>query len=150
MGKKEYVERRKHRRYIVRGRVMFTMNSLDLWGDLINFGYGGMLVRARYEIPENSKLEFRVVAYCYPEMFSVPGQVVGGRESLLAIKFLERTDRAMDLLRWLEVENCPWTGGSGAKTEELPRSWQTLDSHSAQLAGGIQAESTLESIFQDA
>ena len=145
-----FEERRKHRRYIVRGRVKFTFDSLELWGDLVNFGDGGMLLRTRYEIPEKTKLNFCVVAYCYPDMFAVPGQVVGGRDSLLAIRFLERTDGVMELLRWLEVENFPWTGGISYAGEGLEATLPNPDSISQSSADETAVEASMEDIFQNA
>ena len=144
------VERRKHRRYIVRGRVKFTVDSLELWGDLINFGHGGMLIRSRYEVPENTKFNFRVIAYCYPNSIKVPGQIVGGKESLLAIQFLERTDGATELLRWLESENFPWTGGSSSKEAILAEPVKPPDSNSAFPLVEAEADASMEVIFQDA
>ena len=142
------VERRKHRRYIVRGRVKFTIDSLQLWGDLVNFGHGGMLIRSRYEIPEKTQLNFRVIAYCYPNTFEVLGQVVGGQESLLAIQFLKRMDGAKELLQWLEGENFPWTGGTSSEDLERAEAWQ--GARPAQPVTEAEAEASMEGIFQDA
>jgi len=148
METKSFVERRQHRRYIVRGRVKFTIDSMDLWGDLVNFGHGGMLIRTRYEFPENAKLDFRVVAYCYPDMFAVPGQVVGRGDSLLAIKFLERTDGAKELLQWLAGENFPWTGGNSSADKERARPWQDPAPNSQQPADEIEVDASMDCIFQ--
>ena len=144
------VERRKHRRYIVRGRVKFTVDSLELWGDLVNFGHGGMLIRSRYEVPEKTALTFRVIAYCYPNSFEVPGRIVGGKESLLAIRFLERTDGAGELLRWLEGENFPWTGGSSSEEAKLAEPVKPPASNSVFPLGEAEADASMEVIFQDA
>ncbi|MBI2819221.1 MAG: PilZ domain-containing protein [Acidobacteria bacterium] len=144
------MERRKHRRYIARGRVKFTVDSLELWGDLVNFGHGGMLIRSRNEVPEKTELNFRVIAYCYPNSFEVPGQIVGGKESLLAIRFLERTDGARELLRWLESENFPWTGGSSSEEAKLAEPVKPSASNPVFSLGEAEADASMEVIFQDA
>ena len=142
------VERRKHRRYIVRGRVKLIIDSLELWCDLVNFGHGGMLIRSRFEIPEKTRLDFLVIAYCYPNTIEVPGQVVGGHGSLLAIQFLNRTDGAKELLQWLEGENFPWTGGSSPEDLERTEAWQAVVP--AQPVSETEAEVSMDDIFQDA
>ena len=109
-----------------------------------------MLIRTRYEIPEKSRLNFCVVAYCYPDMFAVAGQVVGGQDSLLAIRFLERTDGVRELLQWLEVENFPWTGGNFSAGESLSTPLQDLDSIPQLAADESEVEASMEDIFQNA
>jgi PilZ domain len=148
MGPKNRVERRKHRRYIVRGRVKFTIDSLDLWADLVNFGEGGMLIRSRYEIPAGTLLHFRVIAYCYPNTFEVQGQIVGGRDSLLAIQFLSSTSGTRELLQWLEGEHFPWTGGSSSEDFERVEAWQ--NARPVNPLGTAETPDSLEVIFQDA
>jgi hypothetical protein len=107
---KRAIERRRHRRYIVRGRVRFMLDSLEVWGDLVNFGQGGLLIRSRFEIPAGTRLDIRVMAFCFPSAVDGIGEVVGGRGELLALQYLEKSSEADDLLRWLEQEHCPWTG----------------------------------------
>jgi hypothetical protein len=83
-------------------------------------------------------------------MFSVPGQVVGIGNSLLSIKFLERTSGAKELLLWLESENYPWTGGSTSAVEDPQRHWPGFHTHSLRSSGEIDVNASLECIFQDA
>jgi len=104
------VERRKHRRYIVRGRVRFPIDALEAWGELLNFGHGGMLIRSQFAPPSGTRLPFRILAFCYPNTFAVPGAIVGEKGRLTAIQFLERAEGIEELLQWLERENFPWTG----------------------------------------
>jgi hypothetical protein len=105
-------ERRKHRRYIVRGRVRFLVDSMEVWGELVNFGGGGMQIRSRFELIEGAKLKARVMAFCYPSSFEVKGKVVGGKDALVSIQFVDKPEAVSELLLWLEQEHFPWTGGS--------------------------------------
>ena len=104
------IERRRHRRYIVRGRTRLTIDSLENWAELVNFGEGGLLIRSSLELPAGTRVNLRILAFCYPIGVDAYGQVVGGRGDLLAIQFVEKPTEAERLLRWLEVEHYPWTG----------------------------------------
>ena len=104
------IERRKHRRYIVRGRTRFTIDSLEIWAELVNFGEGGLLIRSSFDLPVGTRMDLRILTFCYPIAVDAIGQVVGGRGDLLAIQFAEKPAEADRLLRWLEAEHCPWTG----------------------------------------
>jgi hypothetical protein len=150
MNQQSHVERRKHRRYIVAGRVTFAIGSVNVSGELVNFGHGGMQIRTRHEVSANARLDFRVVAYCYPEMFTVPGQVVGIGNSSLSVKFLERTSGAKELLLWLERENYPWTGGNATAVEDPQWHRQGFHPDSLLSSGEIDVNASLECIFQDA
>jgi hypothetical protein len=151
MDQRSFVERRKHRRYIVDGTVRFTVGPVSVSGALINFGHGGMLVRADgmlgEMVSEAAQLDFQVTAYCYPETFRVLGEIVGGKNSLLAVKFLERPHGAKELLLWLEGENFPWTSSSSTlETLTLP----PQSSGFRPSVEEVNARATLDCIFQDA
>ena len=104
------IERRKHRRYIVRGRVRFTIDSLEVLAELVNFGEGGVLIQSMFDLPVGTHMDLRILTFCYPIAVDGVGQVVGGCGDLLAIQFVEKPPEADRLLRWLEVEHYPWTG----------------------------------------
>jgi hypothetical protein len=135
-------ERRRHRRYIVRGRVRFAIDSLEVWADLVNFGAGGMQIRSRYELPAGSRRTFRLMAFCYPVAIDVEGEVVGGREELVSIQFVNKPDTVNGLLRWLEQEHFPWTG---------PANGTRLDGLRDRTENDFrEAEDALELVYQDA
>jgi len=141
-------ERRKHRRYIVRGMVSFRADGLMRTGELINFGYGGMLVRSHFLLPPGSKVLFRVVAYCYSNSFDVPAQVVGGKSRLMAVQFLERPLGVDELLLWLEQEHCPWTGTFSPDEIQIIGSSQADAGIVPQPASKAEVEDLLERIYQ--
>ena len=142
------LERRAQRRYIVRGRVKLMVNYMEIWADLVNFGQGGMLIRAPFEITPPLDLEFRVIAHAYPEVFSVNGQIVGGQGKALAIHFLERSAGADALLQWLEWENFPWASGNPSAGETLPSNGRRDESMMPPPATENDAETSLEDVYQ--
>src|SRR5690242_20469191 len=83
-------ERRQYRRYIVRGKAKCVVDMLDVWGDLVNIGCSGILIRTSFELPKGVPLTFRLFLYSYSESVKVRGQVVGGDGSTAAIQFVER------------------------------------------------------------
>jgi len=144
------MERRKHRRYILRGRVQFRIDSLEVWAELVNFGQGGMLIQTRFPAPEKIPINYRVLAFGYPDSCDVSGKVVGGQGSLLAIQFLERTAGAQQLLSWLDREHYPWTGGGAVDGEQRGELLQAPALNSAHPVSEAEAEAALESIFREA
>jgi len=144
------VERRKHRRYIVRGMVSFRADGLVRTGELVNFGYGGMLVRTNYVLPEGTQVSFRVVAYCYPSSFEARAQVVGGRIKLMAVHFLEMPAGVDELLLWLEQEHCPWTGAFSPSEVQILDPSQTNSSVAPQRASEAEVEESLDRVYQQA
>jgi hypothetical protein len=62
--------------------------------------------------PEASSLSLRCRVEGYPEELSSFGRVVGTQPDLMAIQFLTPPAGMDSLLRWLDQENCPWTGGT--------------------------------------
>ena len=143
-------ERRKHRRYIVRGMVSFRADGLIRTGELVNFGCGGMLVRSNYVLPEGSEVSFRVVAYCYPSSFEARAQVVGGRISLMALQFLERPAGVDELLLWLEQEHCPWTGTFSPDEVQILEPQQTNPRIAPQPVSEADLDDALEEIYHRA
>jgi hypothetical protein len=103
-------ERRNFRRYIVEGTVTLSVGGQQVTADLVNFGFGGLLMRSPLSIPAGTHLRAHVLAHCYPNPFEVPIQVVGGKHPLISAKFLERPTGAHELLLWVEQEHFPWTG----------------------------------------
>ena len=103
-------ERRRHRRYILPGQVRFRINSFEASGELVNFGQGGLLMRSRVALPVGTQMSLRVQASCYPSAFETPAEIVGVKNALMALKFLEQPHGVQELLLWLERENFPWTG----------------------------------------
>ncbi|HEY7680001.1 MAG TPA: PilZ domain-containing protein [Terriglobia bacterium] len=142
------MERRKHRRYIVKGMVWFRADGVARTGELINFGYGGMLVRSNHVLPAGSEVSLRVVAYCYKNSFEVRAKVVGGRISLMAVQFLERPAGVGELLLWLEQENCPWTGTFDGETRAAEPAHTGVAT--ASQVRNTEFENSLERLFQQA
>jgi hypothetical protein len=142
-------ERRQHRRYIVRGRVRFLIDSLEVSADLVNLGQGGMLIRSPFEVPVGTSLDLRILAFCYPAVVAGIGRVVGGRGVLLALQFVQKSPEAGRLLWWLEKEHYPWTGTFDDPAVELrPAAWmEEPDSEAAEEAGIERIE---EEIFRQA
>ncbi|MGH9784432.1 MAG: PilZ domain-containing protein [Terriglobia bacterium] len=104
------MERRRYRRYIVAGSVRFVMNFGAGSTELVNLGEGGMLIRAAAVLADGATGTFHVVPSRYPLEFEVEGQVVGGKDDLVAIQFPQKHHAVSALIQRLEQENCPWTG----------------------------------------
>ena len=109
MNAGQTMERRRYRRYIVSGTVRFVMNFGAGSTELVNLGEGGMLIRAANILSEGAEGAFHVVPSRYPIEFEVEGRVVGGKDDLVAIQFLQKHHTVSALIQWLEQENCPWT-----------------------------------------
>lgn len=110
MNPVEFAERRRFRRYIVSGTVRFDTNSEAGSSDLINLGEEGVLIRGGVVLPEGTEGTFHVVPSRYSVEFEIQGQVVGVKDNLMAIRFLQKRPAVAALIQWLEWENCPWTG----------------------------------------
>lgn len=102
-------DRRRYKRYIVEGSVTFQ-NSEGESSALLNVARGGVLVRTDTLCREGTVISLRFKVASYPETFASRGQVVGTKQKLMAIKFLERPKGLETLLGWLDRENCPWAG----------------------------------------
>jgi len=105
-------ERRRYRRYIVRGLVTIQGNSTETTGELRNLGWGGILIRSNVIHPEASNLSLWCQLEGYPETLYVLGRVVGTQPNLMAIQFLKPPAGMDALLSWLDRENFLWTDGS--------------------------------------
>jgi hypothetical protein len=103
-------KRRASVRYIVGGQVIFHTGSPDSCGDLVNIGPYGILVRTHVQVPEGTEFRIGLTVEGYPTPLQGDGRVVGARQGLLAVKFLGEPDGLFQLLRWLSLENVPWTG----------------------------------------
>ena len=101
---------RRYKRYIVTGSATFRRSGKECRGALLNVGQGGVLVRpdSLYREGPDLSLLFQVVGY--PETVAAPGRIVGTKTDLLAIKFRQQPAGIDTLLRWLEQENCTWSG----------------------------------------
>ncbi|HWP85767.1 MAG TPA: PilZ domain-containing protein [Terriglobia bacterium] len=143
-------ERRKHRRYILTGRVRLRIYAMEFWGDLVNFGAGGMLIRTPYTLPEKTTIQFLLSPDNYPDVLEVSGQVVGGHGCLAAIQFLEHTNGARFLLQWLAAENYPWTGGEGLEINDLGGEQNQPARPPAASLSEAELETSQEWIYQNA
>ena len=103
-------QRRHSVRYIVGGQVIFYTGSPDSYGDLVNLGRHGILVRTNVRVPADTQFRIGVTVEGYPTPFQGESQVVGVSSDLLAMKFLEEMAELAPLLQWLDRENIPWTG----------------------------------------
>ena len=109
-GSNERIQR-KHRRYIVNGSVMFPGAPGELFGDLVNLGRGGLLVRSDHPGPPVGKeCNFHFTVHGYDRELEAGGVVVGGRFNLMAIQFLHEPLELESVLNLMEQSHCPWTG----------------------------------------
>ena len=115
-------ERRKHRRFIVSGRVRLVRGFDTALGSLVNLGEGGILVRSQVPYPEGANATCQVSPRGCPIEFEIEGQVVGVKDELMAVRFLEERSEVSLCLRWLASENCPWTGTAAIETPGTSRS----------------------------
>lgn len=113
-----FAERRKHRRFIVSGRVRFATGFDSVLANLVNLGQGGILIRSQVTYPEGTKATFHVSPHGCPYKLEVEGQVVGAKDGLMAVQFLEERPEISDCIQWLVSENCPWTGAVAIGTSK--------------------------------
>jgi hypothetical protein len=142
------IQRRRQRRFIVYGRVRFVTGFDSGLGSLVNLGEGGILFRTRALFPEGATATFHVSPAGCPVEIEIEGQVVGVKDDLMAVRFLEERQEVSLCLRWLESENCPWTGTVSIEALENSRpegvTSQTMEPATAEL------ETTRELVFQSA
>jgi PilZ domain len=143
------VERRKHRRFIVSGKVQFTAGFDSGLGSLVNLGEGGLLIRSRALLPEGTKGTFHVHPSRCPIEFEIEGQVVGVKGSVMAVQFLEKRPEVSDCVQWLASENCPWTGPVSMEVSGASRPEPTIPSEIAEPAIR-ELEIAHELVFQSA
>ena len=110
MSAGKYADRRRFRRYIVAGSIRFVVDLGAGSTELVNLGEGGMLIQAANGLSDGAAGTFHVVPSRYPLPFEVEGEVVGGKEDFVAVRFLQKHATVSALIQWLEQENCPWTG----------------------------------------
>jgi hypothetical protein len=101
---------RRYRRYIVDGSAAVQGPLGESRGALLNVGQGGILVRTDVPQAQGMDLTIQFHLYSYPETFASRGQIVGIKDSMLAIKFLEEPQGLRLLLAWLQLQNCTWSG----------------------------------------
>ena len=119
-------ERRKHRRFIVSGRVRMVSGFDSGLGNLVNLGEGGILMRTRALFPEGTKATFQVQPSACPIEIEIEGEVVGVKDDIMAVRFLEKRPEVSACVQWLANENCPWTGAVAIETPEISRSVQAI------------------------
>lgn len=105
-----FIERRKHRRFIVSGKVQMVTRFDFAPATLVNLGEGGILIRSRDPFPEGTRGTFHISPVACPFEIEIQGQVVGVKDDLMAVQFLERQTEVSDCVQWLANENCPWAG----------------------------------------
>jgi hypothetical protein len=108
-------ERRRGRRYIVKGEVRILSGAEEVPGALVNLGQLGMLVRSEVIPPVGTAVTVRFGVSGYPAAFQTEGYAVGSNGDLMAIKFSEEPRGSRELLLWLERENYQWTGPDAPK-----------------------------------
>jgi hypothetical protein len=104
------LKRRASVRFITGGQVMFHTGSPESFGDLVNLGRHGMLVRTNVRVPQGTLLRIGITVEGYPTPLQGDGSIVGFKQDLLAVKFLSEPAGLTRLLSWLSQENVPWTG----------------------------------------
>ena len=103
-------KRRRNVRYITGGKVIFHTGSADSYGDLVNLGQYGVLVRTNVRVPAGTQFRIGFTVDGYATPFQCESQVAGIHSGLLAMKFLGAMAELAPLLQWLDRENVPWTG----------------------------------------
>ena len=141
-------DRRRYRRYIVQGRVWFFLDMVQVSGDLVNFGQGGMLFRSGVVLPEGCEVTIHMVAFCYPVAFEVQGQIIRVKDDLIAVRFVNEPQGMYELLQWLDRENCLWTGTHASAGIDPAHFRQTTFSLLPCQMKETELESTLEYLYQ--
>lgn len=143
-------ERRRYRRYIVSGQVRIRTNSAETVGELVNFGQGGLQVRSQSVLPVGTQAVFCVTAFCYPNPFDIAGEIVGGKNDLMAVKFLGSANGVNELLHWLDQENFPWTGTFDSNPPEAEKLVVQASPAPPETGCGAELEPEMQFVFQQA
>lgn len=140
------LKRRTSVRYIIRGQVIFHTGSPESFGDLVNLGRHGILVRTNVQVPEGTAFRIGITVEGYPTPLQGDGCVVGFKPNLLAVKFLSEPADMMQLLQWLSQENVPWTGVDTLRSDQVTLSPMPAQGEHA-ASRGTTADPELENIL---
>ncbi|OFW45079.1 MAG: hypothetical protein A3J28_00765 [Acidobacteria bacterium RIFCSPLOWO2_12_FULL_60_22] len=141
-------ERRRYRRYIVRGEVKLRSGSVETSGGLVNLGQGGMLIRSGVALAEGREMTIHAKVAGYPNPLEVPGRVIRVQDELTAIQFLKPLDNGHELLLWLARENYPWTGTDASDGPDPAQFGQVPSKTSSEGISDGEMKDLLDSLDQ--
>lgn len=141
-------DRRRYRRYIVQGHVWFLLDSVQVSGELLNVGLGGILFRSGVVLPEGREQTIHMVASCYPVAFEVQGEIVRVTDDRIAFRFLNQPQGLYELLLWLDQENSPWTGSNASADMDPAPFRQPTSSLLPYQMKDLELEGSLEYLYQ--
>jgi len=95
-------ERRRYKRYPVSGRTLFQAQSMENFGELVDIGKWGALIRAEAKPLQGEEITARLEAQDYPGVFEVKGLVVRILSDSWAMVFLEWPVKLVTLLQFLD------------------------------------------------
>ncbi len=95
-------DRRRCKRYLVRGAAKFLRAPVEFAGELLNIGKEGSLIRSDAQLPPGANLTLRFTIEGYPEVLEAKGGVVHTRQGMLGFMFLQEPAEVERLMSWLE------------------------------------------------
>jgi PilZ domain len=98
---------RRYPRYLISGEVRLFHGRWQGTAQLVQFGFGGMLLRGGSVIPKGSRALARIKPDKYPYEFELPIEVVEIRNALMAVRFVASSPSLIDFDRWLRRANYP-------------------------------------------
>ena len=141
-------ERRRYRRYIVRGQVKFRTDSAEVSGDLVNVGPGGMLLRSDIVLSEGKEITIHAMVFGYPTAIEVFGRVASAKDGLMSIQFLKEPIGLFELVRWLARENYPWTVIHASEGFDTTPSGRAASTASTERMNEDELRAVLEHLYQ--
>ena len=100
-------------------------------GNIVNLSESGCSVRLNDSIEFGCNVQAVLMLQEYPEEIKLAGQVGVVKNGLASIKFLSSNSRMQTLIKWLEIENYPWTanlvGTSKSNINSLGNSPEALN-----------------------
>lgn len=100
-----HCERRKHKRYLVRGTAVVTTSSDQLAAELVDVGKGGVLVLApRGSVKIGEQVDIRFAVAGYPVEIESKGRVVRVDICAIGIGFIDPPVELDEAVLWLEAE----------------------------------------------
>ncbi|MCZ6489911.1 MAG: PilZ domain-containing protein [Acidobacteria bacterium] len=95
-------ERRRYKRYLVSGRILFQAQSVETFGELVDIGKWGVYIRTEAKPLQGEEITAHLEAQDYPGAFEVKGMVVRILSDSCAIAFLEWPVKLVTLLQFLD------------------------------------------------
>lgn len=98
------IDRRKHKRFLVKGAVEMKTPAGNFRGELVSISGGGFLIFADMAVPVGTEIGFSYDIEGYPGKIEGKGMVVRTDKGVVAVTHPEeQAEGITELLSWLEM-----------------------------------------------